>query len=151
MDCRYGGNRFSDVLLTGVVMSLSLTDLIAGIFKPAAELIDNLHTSEEERLEQKRKLLEIQAASMDSALNYEKSLMEAQARIVNSEARSEHWLTATWRPITMLTFLALAVGDSLGWLPNPLRDEAWFLLQIGLGGYVAGRSIEKGIKTYKES
>jgi len=132
-------------------MSLSLTDLIAGIFKPAAELIDNLHTSEEERLEQKRKLLEIQAASMDSALNYEKSLMEAQARIVNSEARSEHWLTATWRPITMLTFLTLAVGDSIGWLPNPLRDEAWVLLQIGLGGYVAGRSIEKGIKTYKES
>lgn len=129
---------------------ISITDLIAGIFKPAAELIDNLHTSEEERLEQKRKLLEIQAASMDSALQYERSLMESQSRIINSEAKSEHWLTATWRPITMLTFLALAVGDSLGLLSTPLRDEAWTLLQLGLGGYVAGRSIEKGIKTYKQ-
>ncbi|KRT55049.1 hypothetical protein Ga0074115_11321 [endosymbiont of Ridgeia piscesae] len=43
----------------------------------------------------------------------------------------------------MLTFLALVVFDSFGWLANPLADEAWTLLQIGLGGYVAGRSAEK--------
>ena len=48
-----------------------------------------------------------------------------------------------WRPITMLTFLALVVCDSFGWLANPLASEAWTLLQIGLGGYVAGRSVEK--------
>ena len=125
-------------------------DLIAGIFKPAAELIDELHTSEEERLAQQRKLLEIQALVLDSSLEYEKEMMTARAEIVNSEAKSEHWITATWRPITMLTFLALAVGDSLGWLPNPLRDEAWMLLQIGLGGYVVGRSAEKVIKTVRE-
>ena len=130
---------------------LSLTELISGIFKPAAELIDELHTSEEERLQQKAKLLEIQAASMDSALQHERSIMEAQAKIVNSEAQSEHWLTASWRPITILTFLALAVGDSLGVLATPLRDEAWMLLQIGLGGYVVGRSGEKVIKTWKEN
>jgi hypothetical protein len=130
---------------------ISLTELIVGIFKPAAELIDELHTSEEEKLEQKRKLLEIQAASMDSALNHERAMMEAQARIVNSEARSEHWLASSWRPITMLTFLALTVGDSLGLLATPLRDEAWMLLQIGLGGYVVGRSGEKVIKTWKEN
>jgi len=29
-------------------------DLIAGIFKPAAELIDELHTSEEEKLKQQQ-------------------------------------------------------------------------------------------------
>ena len=125
-------------------------DLIAEIFKPAAELIDELHTSDEERIIQQRKLLEIQAMVLDSSLDYEKEMMSARAEIVNSEAKSEHWVTATWRPITMLTFLALAVGDSLGWLPNPLRDEAWMLLQIGLGGYVVGRSAEKVIKTVRE-
>lgn len=125
-------------------------DLIAGIFKPAAELIDEIHTSEEERIIQQRKLLEIQAMVLDSSLEYEKEMLSARAEIVNSEAKSEHWITATWRPITMLTFLALAVGDSLGWLPNPLRDEAWMLLQIGLGGYVVGRSAEKVIKTVRE-
>ena len=129
---------------------MGFIDLIAGIFKPAAELIDDLHTSEEEKLQQQRKLLEIQALVLDSSLEYEKQMMTARAEIVNSEAKSEHWITATWRPITMLTFLALAVGDSLGWLPNPLRDEAWMLLQIGLGGYVVGRSAEKVIKEVRK-
>ena len=125
---------------------MNFVELIAGIFKPAVELIDALHTSEEEKLKQQRRLLEIQALVLDSSLQYEKEMMTSRAEIINSEAKSEHWITATWRPITMLTFLALAVGDSLGWLPNPLRDEAWMLLQLGLGGYVVGRSAEKVIK-----
>ena len=128
---------------------MNLIDLVAGIFKPAADLIDNLHTSEEERLAQKANLLTIQAAAMDSMLEYERQLLDSQSNVVHAEASSEHWVTSSWRPITMLTFLGLAVGDALGWLPNPLRDEAWTLLQVGLSGYVVGRSIEKGIKTFK--
>lgn len=129
---------------------MKFLDLIAGIFKPAAELIDELHTSEEEKLQQQRRLLEIQAMVLDSSLQYEKEMMTSRAEIINSEAKSEHWITATWRPITMLTFLALAVGDSLGLLQTPLRDEAWMLLQIGLGGYVVGRSAEKVIKEVRK-
>lgn len=129
---------------------VSLVQLIAGVFKPAADLIDKLHTSEDEKLEQKRQLLEVQAQSMDQVMEYSKDMLSAQAQIVNSEAKSEHWITATWRPITMLTFLVLVVGDALGWLPNPLNEQAWNLLQIGLGGYVAGRSGEKLMKMYKE-
>ena len=49
----------------------------------------------------------------------------------------------------MLTFMVLAVGDSLGLLATPLRDEAWMLLQLGLGGYVVGRSGGKIAKTIK--
>lgn len=129
---------------------MGFVDLIAGIFKPAAELIDELHTSEEEKLKQQRRLLEIQAMVLDSSLQYEKEMMTSRAEIINSEAKSEHWITATWRPITMLTFLALAVGDSLGLLQTPLRDEAWTLLQLGLGGYVVGRSAEKVIKEVRQ-
>ena len=130
---------------------LSVTDLIAGIFKPAAELIDELHTSDEERLKAKGHLLDVQAAAMQRVFDYESETLKAKAGIVQAEAKSEHWVTATWRPITMLTFLALAVGDSLGWLPNPLRDEAWTLLQIGLGGYVVARSGEKIVTTVKKN
>lgn len=128
---------------------IGVTDLIAGIFKPAAELVDSLHTSDDERLKHKERLLDVQAAAMQRVFEYEKESLQAQANIVNSEAKSEHWLTATWRPITMLTFLALAVGDSMGWLEAPLRDEAWELLQLGLGGYVVGRSAEKLANTFK--
>lgn len=130
---------------------IGVTDLIAGIFKPAAELIDELHTSEEERLKAKGHLLTVQAAAMQRVFEYEAETLKAKAGIVQAEAKSEHWITATWRPITMLTFLALAVGDSLGWLPNPLRDEAWTLLQIGLGGYVVARSGEKIVTQIKQN
>jgi len=130
---------------------MNLIELVAGIFKPAAELINDLHTSEEERLEQKAHLLEVQATVMQEALDYERGMLEAKAKIVHAEASSDHWLAANWRPIAMLTFLALAVGDSMGWLVSPLRDEAWMLLQLGLGGYVVGRSGEKIVKTIKQS
>jgi hypothetical protein len=129
---------------------IKIVDLIAGIFKPAAELIDELHTSEHERLDAKIKLLDVQAAAMQQAFDYESGILESRAKIIHAEASSNHWLTANWRPITMLTFLVLVVGDALQWLPNPLRDEAFLLLEIGLGGYVLGRSGEKIVKTLKQ-
>jgi hypothetical protein len=129
---------------------MGVIELVAGVFKPAAELVDELHTSEEERLKAKGHLLDVQAAAMQRVFDYEAESLKAKSGIVAAEAQSEHWITATWRPITMLTFLSLAVGDSLGWLPNPLRDEAWTLLQIGLGGYVVARSGEKIVTAVKK-
>ena len=92
---------------------MGVVELIAGIFKPAAELVDELHTSEEEKLKAKGHLLDVQAAAMERVFDYEQETLKAKAGIIQAEAQSEHWVTATWRPITMLTFLALAVGDSL--------------------------------------
>lgn len=129
---------------------LAITDLIASVFKPAVELIDELHTSEEERLKARGHLLDVQASAMQRVFEYEATLLEGKAKIIHAEASSKHWLTANWRPITMLTFLVLAVGDSMGWLATPLRDEAWNLLSIGLGGYIVGRSGEKIAQTIKQ-
>lgn len=133
-------------------MSLGITDLIAGIFKPAADLVDNLHTSDEERLEQKRLILEVQAKTMDKVQEYNTQLLKAQGEIVNSEAKSEYWLTANWRPLTMITFVALIVARFLGYEAEGMSpaeyEMLWELVKIGLGGYVIGRSLEKGVKTY---
>lgn len=134
---------------------MTLMNLVAGIFKPAADLIDNLHTSEHEKLQMRAELLTVQAAAMDSMLDYEKETLQARAGIVQAEAQSEHWVTATWRPITMLTLLALVVLDSFGVLNmaagTPLKEDAWLLLQLGLGGYVVGRSGEKIVQTLTAS
>ena len=80
---------------------------------------------------------------MSKVLDYETKLMDNQAAIIKAEATGQSWLQRNWRPITMLTFLILVVCDSFGILAFRLSDEAWVLLQIGLGGYVAGRSAEK--------
>lgn len=129
---------------------MGIIELIGGIFKPAAELIDELHTSDEERLQHKERLLEVQAIAMQTVFEYERDSLTARAAIVNSEAQSEHWIAASWRPIVMLSLMALVIVDSFGWLANPLSGEAWLLLQIGLGGYVVGRSGEKIAKTIKQ-
>jgi len=131
----------------------NVLSLVTDIFKPAADLIDNLHTSEEEKMEQKFNLLQLQAAAVDSATQYNQKLFEGQAKIVNSEAASGNWLAASWRPITMLTFVAIVVAKFLGYdSPNMSPEDyshLWTLIEIGLGGYVVGRSVEKAVKTWK--
>jgi len=122
---------------------MNFLGLLKDIFKPAVELVDTLHTSEEEKLVQKATMLDTYASALEAGLTHEMESLKARAAIVEAEAKSEHWLTSTWRPITMLTFVALVVADQTGLLAIRLAPEAWTLLQLGLGGYVVGRSAEK--------
>lgn len=73
--------------------------------------------------------------------------LTARADIVKTEAASTHWLAANWRPLTMLVFVALIVARWFGWAaPNLAPDEyikLWDIVELGLGGYVIGRSVEK--------
>lgn len=82
-------------------------------------------------------------------------LEKAAGEIVKAEAQSEHWLTASWRPIMMLTFGALIVARWLGWsAPGISEAEAlklWSIVEIGLGGYVIGRSVEKVLPNIVET
>lgn len=127
---------------------MGIFSFLGNIIKPASDLIDNLHTSEEEKLELKKQMQKIENDFQSKVLEYETKLLESQASIITAEATGKSWLQRNWRPITMLTFLILVVFDAFGVLPFRLADEAWLLLQIGLGGYVAGRSLEKITSTY---
>ncbi len=122
---------------------MNVLSLIGQIFKPAMEMIDAVHTSTEEKLQQKAQLLELQTTFLEQALDYEQEQLKSKTAIILAEANSASWLARNWRPITMLTFLGLVCADSFGLLAFRLADAAWTLLQIGLGGYVVGRSAEK--------
>ena len=90
------------------------------------------------------------------------SIEQAAASVILAEAKSEHWITACWRPILMLTITAIVAWNfllapliELGvllWTGNQiplaidLPEELWQLLVVGVGGYVVGRSIEKSAK-----
>lgn len=86
-------------------------------------------------------------AEMKSKMQQFLAVFTAQAAIVQAEAASSNWLAASWRPITMLTFVALIVARWFGWAaPNLTEAEylkLWDIVQLGLGGYVIGRSVEK--------
>lgn len=125
--------------------AVNVLSLIAGIFQPAATLLDELHTSVEEKAQIELALKTAQLHAAVQFMDYEKQLLQGKTSIVVAEARGGSWLQRSWRPITMLVFLALVVCDSFGFLPFRLADEAWTLLQLGLSGYVVGRSVEKSL------
>lgn len=122
---------------------MNFLGFLGQIFTPLTNLIDNLHTSDEERLLIKERMFKIQTDMAAKAMEYETQLLKSKASIITAEAQGQSWLQRSWRPITMLTFLVLVVCDSFGLLAFRLSGEAWTLLQIGLGGYVVGRSAEK--------
>lgn len=122
---------------------MNIFSFVKEIISPVTGLIDNLHTSDQEKLTLKNQLAELQFGFQEKLLDYETKLMQAQADVIKAEAQGASWLQRSWRPITMLTFLVLITLDCLGLLTFRLSESAWTLLQIGLGGYVIGRSGEK--------
>ena len=127
---------------------MSILSFVSKIFDPAVKLVDELHTSEEEKLKMQREIKKVENELLSKIMDYETQLLESKTKIITAEATGQSVLQRSWRPITMLTFLALVVLDSFGVLTNRLAPEAWILLQIGLGGYVVGRSAEKITKQY---
>lgn len=117
--------------------------LLGSIVKPAADLIDELHTSDEEKLKIKQAMFEAQNELTVKVLAYEKEILAAKSQIIVAEAQGQSWIQRTWRPITMLTFLVLIIADTFGWTEFRLSEQAWELLKLGIGGYVVGRSAEK--------
>ena len=75
------------------------------------------------------------------------ALDQAAASIVSDEAKGESWLQRNWRPLTMMTFVGLVVAKWLGFtapgVSEAIELELMTLIQIGLGGYVGGRTVEK--------
>ena len=133
---------------------MSLLNFIGQIFEPAAKLVDDLHTSVEEKLVLKAKLLEIQAGVLTESLALEKTSLEARASIIITEAKSDSWLTKSWRPVVMLSLAAsvlaywfgLTPTDSstgLSTIPLEIVNRMFSLVQLGVGGYIASRGAEK--------
>lgn len=126
-----------------VTLSGAITDAVKGFFQPVADVIEHLTVSGDEKAQLQLAALQGQLAAAQWVAQYQSQLLDSQARIIAAEATGGSWLQRNWRPITMITFLVLVVCDSFGLLKQPLAPQMWTLLQIGLGGYVVGRSVEK--------
>ena len=76
--------------------------------------------------------------------------MKQAASIIIAEAKGESWLQRSWRPVLMFVFIAIIAREYLispmlfaDHVPMDLREEFWTLLQLGVTGYIGGRSGEK--------
>jgi len=128
---------------------MGLMELIGGIFKPAAELIDSMHTSVEEKLAAKAQLMSLENKITSQALTLLETEMKAKQAIIIAEATSASWLTSNWRPLVMLSFTACIMAFWFGLTPDtPMLTEEvilsmYGLVKIGIGGYIVSRGAEK--------
>tara|TARA_R110000868_G_scaffold9795_3_gene48225 strand:+ start:1547 stop:1942 length:396 start_codon:yes stop_codon:yes gene_type:complete len=112
-------------------------DLLSGL--------DKLFTSEEEKIQATNVIKQI-------LIQKELELQKMQTEIILAEANG-NWLQRSWRPILMLAFGFIVIYVKfiapLFDLRIPeLENEFWNLLQLGIGGYVIGRTGEKMMDTY---
>ena len=128
---------------------------IAGVISGVGDIIGKFKASPEEKAAATQALFELQMAGEQQLLEYETKRLGEQAKTIRAEVGSESWLAGNWRPITMLTFTALVVCHWLGLTPDDLPDEQvdqlMQIVQIGLGGYVVGRSAEKIARVVKQT
>ncbi len=135
---------------------MNLFNIVSDVVKPITGLIDKIHTSDEEKLELQKNIKKIEAELSFKLLDYQKELIQAQSKIITAEAEGESWLQRNWRPLVMLTLVGLVVSYFFGLAPeylinNPdIVEELFSIVKIGLGGYVIGRSAEKGIREWKK-
>jgi len=126
---------------------MNVLEFIAGIFKPFADMVDNVHTSTEEKMQLKNELAKTTNAVNIKLIELESQLIEAQAKVLTVEMQSDSWLGKNWRPTTMLIFVSLIVSTWLGFNASGLTEAMILklldIVQVGLGGYVIGRSVEK--------
>lgn len=126
---------------------MSIFSFISNLFKPAADLVDELHVSDEEKGKLRNELAGIQAQAQKQILEYESKVVEARSKLMVAEAQSPHLITAIWRPVACLSLILLVVLSAYG-IGNPDK-EVYELTKILLGAYASGRTIEKVVKVSK--
>ena len=124
-------------------MSKLLNFLSGGVVKQVGDVIDNLSTSDEERLEAKRKMEEV-------LMQAESQAQEQVTRRWEADMKSDNWLSKNIRPLICIfltaIFVVLSVFD--GNVGGFVIQESYIpiyqtLLITVYGAYFAGRSIEK--------
>ena len=125
--------------ILGKIFSGGAKDLVEGV----GGVIDNLHTSKEEKLEAERKVKELVSS-------YQNTLEKEISSRWNADMASDSWLSKNIRPMT-LAFLVIStvlmIFIDAGVIAFEVKDTWVDLLQLVLitviGAYFGGRSLEK--------
>lgn len=116
--------------------------------KALTPVIEHIFPNKEAQTEAKLKLLEMET-------NGELERIKQQSHIIQAEINGESWLQRNWRPVLMLWFAALVGAHWLGFTAPNITDDVvnklLSIVQVGIGGYVVGRSAEKVAKQLGKS
>jgi len=125
--------------ILGMLSGGGVKDLVEGV----GGVIDNLHTSKEEKLEAEQKIKEIVAS-------YQATLEKEISSRWDADMKSDSWLSKNVRPLVLI-FLVIAtvllIFIDAGAINFTVEAKWTDLLQLVLitviGAYFGGRSLEK--------
>ena len=125
--------------MLGKLFSGGAADLVKGI----GGVVDNLHTSAEEKLEAERKIKELIA-------NYEVEMEKNITSRWEADLKSDSWLSKNVRPLVLIFLIIctmLLIFIDAGTIKFEVKSSWVDLLQLVLitviGAYFGGRSFEK--------
>lgn len=103
------------------------------------KVVDTVITNDDEKSKAKKELAEVVLKSLNEVAN-------VQGEVIKKEMEG-NFLQKSWRPLLMLTFGTILVckwfGLTDGNIDYELELKLMDIVQLGLGGYVVGRSVEK--------
>ena len=125
--------------MLGKLFSGGAADLVKGI----GGVVDDLHTSKEEKLEAERKIKELIA-------NYEVEMEKNITSRWEADLKSDSWLSKNVRPLVLIFLIIctmLLIFIDAGTIKFEVKSSWVDLLQLVLitviGAYFGGRSFEK--------
>lgn len=118
------------------------------LVKSVGGIIDNLNTSDKEKLDARIALATIEAKFNADLLTADAATVKEQAEVIKAEVESASWMARNWRPILMLVLTYILAHTYVlvplfSLKPVILPEQMWELLKLGMGGYIIGRSVEK--------
>ena len=125
--------------ILGKIFSGGAADLVKGV----GSVVDNLHTSKEEKLEAERKIKELIA-------DYETKMEANITDRWKADMNSDSWLSKNVRPLILIFLVVstvLMIFIDAGTIQFVVEEKWTDLLQLVLitviGAYFGGRSLEK--------
>lgn len=123
------------------------------ILKALSDLLPSVGRTVEKFVKDKDLAAKLQFEIEKDLIGFQSQVVEAKASIIVAEAQGQSWMQRNWRPLTMLTFVAIIANNyiivpyavAFGFEVPMLVIEPgmWSLLTVGIGGYIGGRTYEK--------
>jgi hypothetical protein len=103
---------------------------------------------------------ELNMQAMQGEFSFIETEIRERARIITAEAEGQSVLQRNWRPILMLVIVAIVANNYIVFpylslftaktIMLELPERLWALMEIGVGGYVVGRTAEKCVETWRK-
>lgn len=118
------------------------------VLTAVGDILGRFIASPDEKLKAQLELAKVGADFQVKMAEADAEFAKSQAAVITSEVQSQSWAARNWRPVLMLTFTYIiahnfVIAPTFHLSALAIPPEMWTLLNIGIGGYIVGRSAEK--------